>query len=267
MPPLKAPTLMGYDTAIQANQSMSNAFKQLSDTSQNYLNYSENQKQNAFNNQHQTDVLNETKNQNENRNQQWLADYTARQNDSETKNNQWQQDYLLRKDNNEFDQNYKTNVFNHTVAQDGMTNYFKQKQLDKPDYATFNSTDAKGNPTLSLIDKNNGKVVNTNTPVYNESKKLAPEQALYYQDKAYEIKQKALSDMEKQLTSSVPYSKMLEGDQMKAIAYLRQNGKMPDIAYDKSWLGKGYYFNPPMSEGVKQEKLKQLEEQMKYLQD
>lgn len=251
MPQVKAPTLMGYDTAIQANQSMSNAFKQLSDTSQNYLNYSENKKQNAFNNQHQTDVLNETKNQNENRNQQWLADYTARQNDSETKNNQWQQDYLLRKDNNEFDQNYKTKMLDHTISQDGFSNYFKQAQLDKPDYTTVDTVVA-GVPTLALVDKNSGKVTNTNTPLYKAPKELAPEQALYYQDKAYEMKQKALSDMEKQLYADPSFSKMSNDDQVKATAYLRQNGKMPSIAHDGGWLGKGYYFNQPMSEGVSQ---------------
>ena len=44
MPRYEVPKFMGYGDAIQANQTMSSAFKDLSNTSQNFLNYSENQK-------------------------------------------------------------------------------------------------------------------------------------------------------------------------------------------------------------------------------
>lgn len=58
MPRYEVPKFMGYGDAIQANQTMSSAFKDLSNTSQNFLNYSENQKQNAFDQKYKTDSLN-----------------------------------------------------------------------------------------------------------------------------------------------------------------------------------------------------------------
>lgn len=263
MPRYEVPKFMGYGDAIQANQTMSSAFKDLSNTSQNFLNYSENQKQNAFDNQHKTDVLNETKNQNDLTNQHWFADYTAKQNDSETKNNQWQQDYQLRKDANTWDQDYKTKTFNHTVSQDNINNGFKQQQLNKPDYATFNGVDANGNPTLNMVDKNTGKVVNTGQQVYNENKKLAPEQSLYYLDKANEMKQKSIEGLQKSLLTNPGYIGLSnEQDKMDAVNYVNNYGKIPEFKYTPGKLWGGTY-SMPMSEAVKQEKQKELDKNMK----
>lgn len=48
-----------------------------------------------------------------------------------------------------------------------------------------------------MIDKNTGKVVNTGQQVYNENKKLAPEQSLYYLDRSNEMKQKNIDAIQK----------------------------------------------------------------------
>lgn len=262
MPQPQVPKLADYGTALQANQSMMDGFNKLGSISQNYLNYDAQQKQNAFSNQHQTDVLNETKNQNKiaNKNADRSFEYTKGRDD--VKDGQWYADYTERQNSTAFDQNYKTNVFNHTVEQDNISNGLRRDQLNKPDYATFNSVDANGNPTLSMINKNNGSVINTGQQVYNEAKKLAPEQSMYYIDRANEMKQKQSTEMEKQLTSSPSYIGLSEKDQNSAINYLRQNGKMPNIGYSNSWggggsglTGKGYYFNgTPMSEAVQKER-------------
>lgn len=50
---------------------------------------------------------------------------------------------MKQKDNNLFDQGYKSKVFAHTVKQDNINNGFKQQQLNKPDYATFNGVDTQ----------------------------------------------------------------------------------------------------------------------------
>jgi hypothetical protein len=51
---LEVPKLIDYTAAINANQSMSNAFKQLGDTSQSYLDFSEQKKQNIFDQKEQS---------------------------------------------------------------------------------------------------------------------------------------------------------------------------------------------------------------------
>jgi hypothetical protein len=58
---IEPPKLMDYSAAIQANQSMSNAFKQLGDTSQDYLDFSEKKKQNEISNQFNIDKAIEAK--------------------------------------------------------------------------------------------------------------------------------------------------------------------------------------------------------------
>lgn len=267
---LVAPKLMGFGDAIQANQSMTDSFNKLGDIFQNFLNYSENQKQNAFDNQYKTDTFNETKNQNAivNKNNDRAFNYEVGR--DLIKDNQWQQNFNETVNNNKFDQNYKTNMFNHNVNQDNINNGYKADEMKlkwsnalKPDYTTFNGVDASGNPTLSMIDKNTGKVVNTGQQVYNESKKLAPEQSLYYLDRVNEMKQKQLTELEKTFRESNEFSNLNEQDQLKAIDTIRATGKLPQISYDNSWLGKGYYL--PMSEAVKQNKQKQLEQDMKAL--
>ena len=70
-------------------------------------------------------------------------------------------------------------------------------------------------------------------------------------------------ELEKIFRESNEFSNLEKEDQMKAIDYLRTNGKLPQISYDNSWGGKDYYL--PMSEAVKQDKQKQLEQDMKAL--
>lgn len=273
MPPVKAPTLMGYDSAIQANQSMSNAFKQLGDTSQNFLNYSEAQKQNAFDNQYKTDTLNETKSQNAIGNNHWQQNFDYTKGQDDIKNGQWKQtfDHTVNQDNIKNNQWQQT--FDETKNQNAFDRGYKNSVLNKPDYATFNGVDANGNPTLNLFNKNNGQVVNTGQQVYNESKKLAPEQSLYYQDKAMEMRQKSLDDMEKTLTKSAPFVGLSEGDQNNALNYLRTTGKMPTIGYSNTWggggnnfNGKGYYFKgTSMSDVMSKEQQKVLQDQLDKL--
>ena len=234
MPRYDVPRLADYSAAIQANNSMVDSFGKLGSISQNYLNYDQQNKQNAFDQNYKTNVFNETVN------------------------------------NNKFDQNYKTNMFNHNVNQDNINNGYKADEMKlkwsnalKPEYATFNGVDAEGNPTLNMIDKNTGSVINTGQKVYNESKKLTPEQSLYYLDRVNEMKQKQLAELEKTFRESNEFSNLEKEDQMKAIDYLRTNGKLPQISYDNSWLGKGYYL--PMSEAVKQEAINQNNENKKTL--
>lgn len=264
------PRLADYSAAIQANNSMIDSFGKLGSISQNYLNYDLQNKQNAFDNQYKTDTFNETKNQNAivNKNNDRAFNYEVGR--DLIKDNQWQQNFNETVNNNKFDQNYKTNMFNHNVNQDNINNGYKADEMKlkwsnalKPDYATFNGVDANGNPTLSMIDKNTGKVFNTGQQVYNEPKQLTPEQSLYYMDRANEMKQKQLTELEKTFRESNEFSNLEKEDQMKAIDYLRANGKLPQISYDNSWFGKGYYL--PMSEAVKQDKQKQLEQDMKAL--
>lgn len=247
---VQAPKLMGFGDAIQANQSMSDSFNKLGSISQNFLNYSENQKQNAFDNQYKTDTLNETKNQNviANKNADRTFYYGVKRDG--IKDNQWQQTFNETKNNNSFANAFKNKIFDYQVGQDKISNGFKQQQLNKPDYATFNGVDTQGNPTLSMIDKNTGKVVNTGQQVYSEPKQLAPEQSLYYLDRANEMKQKTLDTLEKNFRATNEFNNLNEQDQLKAIDYIRANGKLPQVSYEKGWGGKGYYL--PMSEAEKQ---------------
>lgn len=262
MPRYEVPKFMGYGDAIQATQGMSSAFKDLSNTSQNFLNYSENQKQNAFDNQYKTDSFGlekdkftETKNQNKIANDNADRTFNYDVTRDGVKDGQWQKDYNLRFDGQTFDQNYKNKVFDHTVSQDGISNFFKQQQLNKPDYATFNGVDAQGNPTLNMINKNNGSVINTGQQVYNEAKKLAPEQSLYYLDRANEMKQKNNDALQKSLLTHPAYSKLGEEDKIRAYDYVIQNGKLPEFNYDSGVPFVPYTggYSLKMSEAVKQE--------------
>lgn len=250
---VQAPKLMGFGDAIQANQSMTDSFNKLGNISQNFLNYLENQKQNAFDNQYKTDTFNETKNQNKITNANTDRTFKYGVTRDGIKDNQWQKNYELNKDSVVFDQNYKTNMFNHAVSQDGISNYFKEQQLNKPDYATFNGVDTQGNPTLSMIDKNTGKVVNTGQQVYNENKKLAPEQSLYYLDRSNEMKQKNIDAIQKSLINHPAYENLSEEDKIKAFDYVNTNGKLPQFKYsDGGWFGAEKY-TMPMSDAIQEE--------------
>lgn len=259
------PKLADYSGAIQANQSMMGAFNNIGNQSQDYLKMEEQKKNNDWNRAFETQKFDETKNQNAiaNKNADRTFDYGVTRDG--VKDGQWQQDFGLKKDSVVFDQNYKNKVFDHTVSQDNVKNGQWQQAFNKPEYATFNGVDAQGNPTLNMVDKNTGKVVNTGQQVYNESKKLAPEQSLYYLDRANEMKQKNLDAVQKSLTTHPAYSNLSEEDKVKAYDYVATNGKLPEFKYsDGGWFGSGKY-TIPMNEAVKQEKQKELEKNMKAL--
>lgn len=259
------PKLADYSGAIQANQSMANAFSNLGNQSQDYLKMKEQKKNNEWNRAFDTQKFDETKKQNEIANINTDRTFNYGVTRDGVKDNQWQQGYDLNKDSVVFDQNYKNKTFDHNVSQDNIKNSQWQQAFNKPEYATFNGVDTQGNPTLNMVDKNTGKVVNTGQQVYNESKKLAPEQSLYYQDRANEMKQKNLDAVQKSLTTHPAYSTLSEEDKVKAYDYVATNGKLPEFKYsDGGWFG-GEKYTIPMSEAVKQEKQKELDKNMKAL--
>lgn len=265
MPRYDVPKLAGFGEAIQANNSMANAFSSLGNQSQDYLKMEEQKKQNEWNRAFEGDKFAETKNQNSIANQNTDRAFNYGITRDGVKDGQWQQNYNLTKEGQTFDQGYKNKVFDHTVSQDNIKNGQWSQAFNKPDYATFNGVDAQGNPTLNMIDKNSGKVVNTGTQVYNESKKLAPEQSLYFLDRANEMKQKNLDAVQKNLSTHPAWSTLSEEDKVKAYDYVNTNGKLPDFQYsDGGWFG-GSKYTIPMSDAVKQQKQKELETSMKAL--
>lgn len=269
---IDTPKLTNIGDAIQANQSMMSAFSSLGNQSQDYLKMEEQKKSNEWNRAFDTQKFDETKNQNAiaNKNADRTFDYGVTRDG--VKDGQWNQDFGLKKDSIVFDQNYKNKTFDHNVSQDNIKNNQWNQAFantvanqNKPDYATFNGVDAQGNPTLNMLDKNSGKVVNTGTQVYNEAKRLPPEQALYYQDRANEMKQKNLDSVQKSLTTHPAYSTLSEEDKVKAYDYVVTNGKLPEFKYsDGGWFG-GEKYTIPMSDAVKQEKQKELDKNMKAL--
>ena len=299
---VEVPKFADYSGVIQANQAMSNAFKQLGDTSQDYLNYSEQKSQNIADNQHKANIFEETKkanqlnadkftneinNENAKKQANALTFQTLYPEQSQKFNSQFSGDLSNGMKMSDILGNvdlgtYNTNrQFEYTKDSDtqkrlydigrdevkdkqwGQEFGFRQGQANKPDYQKFEGVDAQGNPTLYYFDKNTGKVINTGQQVYQAAKELSPEQKLYYMDRSNEMQQKTLAATKKAFMESPAYSKMNEQDQLKAIEYIDTNGKAPQISFDGSWNGKGYYM--PMSDAVKQEKQKQLEQDMKTL--
>lgn len=265
MPRYDVPKLADYSGAIQANNSMANAFSSLGNQSQDYLKLEEQKNQNAWNRAFEKDKFTETKNQNSIANQNTDRAFNYGVTRDGVKDNQWSQTFAETKNQNAFDQGYKNKVFDHTVSQDNIKNNQWSQAFAKPDYSTFNGVDAQGNPTLNLIDKNTGKVTNTGQQVFNETKKLAPEQSAYYVDRAAEMKQKNLDALQKSLTLHPAYSTLDEADKVKAYEYVNANGKLPEFQYsDGGYFGKEKYIIP-MSEAVKQQKQQELEKSMKAL--
>lgn len=259
----EVPQLKGFEGAIQANNSMINSFSSLGNQAQDYLKLEEQKKTNAWNKAFETQKFDHQKNQDAITNANADRTFNYGGGRDSVKDNQWQQTFDETVNNNKFDQNYKTNMFNHNVNQDNINNGFKKDEMNvrwhnalKPEYATFNGVDAEGNPTLNMIDKNTGSVINTGQKVYNESKKLTPEQSLYYLDRTNEMKQKQLTDLEKTFRESNEFSNLNEADQLKAIDTLRTTGKIPQVSYESGVFGKGYYL--PQN-GSKQIDLKALE--------
>lgn len=267
MPRYDVPKLADYSGAIQANQSMANAFSSLGNQSQDYLKLEEQKNQNAWNRAFEKDKFTETKNQNSIANQNTDRAFNYGVTRDGVKDAQRQQDFNETKNQNSFANAFKNKTFDYQAGQDSISNGFKQQQLNKPDYATFNGVDAQGNQTLNMVDKNTGNVVNTGQQIYNESKKLAPEQSMYYQDRASEMKQKNIDALQKSLTLHPAYSDLGEADKAKAYEYVNTNGKLPEFSFDKGiplvpFTG-GYSL--PMSDAVKQQKQQELEKSMKAL--
>ena len=250
------PQLKGFEGAIQANSSMVDAFKGLGNQAQDYLKLEEQKRNNEWNKAFEQNKFDYSATRDAIKDNQFekTFDYGVKRDD--IKDSQWQQTFDESKNNNAFDRTYKTNSFNHTVNQDNIKNNQWSKAFEntvanqnKPDYTTFNGVDVNGKPTLNLIDKNTGKVVNTGQQVYNEPKQLAPEQSLYYLDRANEMKQKQLLELEKIFRESNEFSNLNEQDQIKAIDKLRTTGALPKLSYEKGMFGKGYYL-PQDSEQV-----------------
>lgn len=248
MPRYDVPKLADYSGAIQANNSFTNAFSSLGNQAQDYLKLEEQKKNNEWNKAFEQKKFDYGATRDTVKDNQFdkTFDYGVKRDD--IKDNQWQQTFNETKDNNAFDRTYKTNTFNHNVNQDNIKNSQWSQAFantvanqNKPEYATFNGVDVNGNPTLSMIDKNTGKVVNTGQQVYKEPKQLAPEQSLYYIDRANEMKQKQLADLEKNFRATNEFSNLSEQDQLKSIDYIRANGKLPQVSYEKGMFGKGYY--------------------------
>ena len=268
----QVPKFVDYSGAIQANQSMMDGLSKLGSISQDYAKMEEQKKQNVFDNQYKTDVFAETKNQNTIANNNADRGFyygVGRDNLSDIKaDKEWT--YKVGRD--AVDDTWKTKVFDYGVTRDGVTdNHWnmdyrnKVANQNKPDFTSFNSIDAQGNPTLSLLDKNTGRVTNTGQQVYQAPKEISPEQKMYYMDKSEELKNKTLGSIKKSFMENPAYSKLSPDDQLKAIYEIETTGKAPQIAYtDGGYTGFEKYYLP-MSEAVKQEKQKQLEQDMKTL--
>ena len=54
-----------------------------------------------------------------------------------------------------------------------------------------------------------------------------------------------------QLQDMEAYQGMNENDQLIAQKYIKDNGKLPDFAYDNSMFGKGYHIAKPKIDGSK----------------
>ena len=226
------PKLADYSGAIQANQSMANAFSNLGNQSQDYLKMEEQKKNNEWNKAFDTQKFDETKKQNEIANINTDRTFNYGVTRDGVKDNQWQQGYDLNKDSVVFDQNYKNKTFDHNVSQDNIKNSQWQQAFNKPDYATFNGVDTQGNPTLSMINKNNGNVVNTGAVVYREPKEMSPYQAENIQlrkdmqnSKIVETNKKAVDD----LSALDNWSGLTPELQLKAIEYYNKTGIKPQI--------------------------------------
>lgn len=260
---VEVPKFADYSGVIQANQAMSNAFKQLGDTSQDYLDFSEKKKQNVIDNQYKQDVFNETKNQNDFSNQFRTNEFDYTKTRDNVKDGQYNQQFEYKQGRDLIDDGYKNKVFDYGVKRDGVKDSqwgqefnFRQGQANKPDYQKFEGLDAQGNPTLSYFDKNTGKVINTGQQVYQAPKEISPEQKMYYMDKSTELKQKNIDAVQKSLLEHPAYSSLSEQDKLNAVNYINQNGKIPEFSFDKGipfipWTG-GYYM--PMSEAVQEVK-------------
>lgn len=267
MPKFDVPKLADYSGAIQANQSFQNAFRNLGQQSQDFLNYEENKKQNEWNKVFKKQDFNYTKDK-DNRS------FEYEQNRDTVKDNQWQQGHNLQKDSLAFDQNYKTNVFNHNVNQDNINNGYKADEMKyrwanafKPEYTTFNGVDEQGNATISLLDKNNGKIVNTGQKVYQSPRQLDPAQVDYYNMRNQEIADKRIAENEKNFRSTLGFDKLSEDEQLRAIQQLRETGQAPKISFDKGipfipFTG-GYYL--PQKTNTNKVDLKALEDAINKL--
>lgn len=232
MPKYDVPKLAGFGEAIQANNSMANAFSSLGNQSQDYLKMEEQKKQNEWNRAFEGDKFAETKNQNSIANQNTDRAFNYGVTRDGVKDGQWQQNFNLTKDGQAFDQGYKNKVFDHTVSQDNIKNGQWAQAFNKPDYTTFNGVDAQGNPTLNLVNKNDGSVKNTGSVVYREPKEMSPYQAENIQlrkdmqtAKVVESNKKAVDD----LSTLDNWNGLTPELQLKAVEYYNKTGMKPQI--------------------------------------
>jgi len=277
------PKLMDYSAAIQANQSMSNAFKQLGNTSQDYMDYAEKKKQNGIANQYKQDVFAETKNQNKFSNQfkqnefdygktrdtvkdgQWGQTFNHNVSQDNIKNDQWKQSFARIQNRDAIGDDQWQMNYDYRKNNDNRNYNHKVNQSNKPSYSTFDGVDANGNPVLNLIDKNTGKVTNTGQQVYQKPKQVSDEQRDYYSERTNDLIEKRSANLIKSFRDSPAYTKLSEQDKIKAERYVRTNGTIPEIKYsDGGYLGAESY-SMPMSDAIMKEKQKKLEQDMKTL--
>ena len=142
-----------------------------------------------------------------------------------------------------FNQNQANNQrnFDYRQNRDNVKDNQWEQVFNKPSYNTFTTTDSEGKPVLSIFDKTNGTIKNTNAPVYQAPKVMSPEQKSYYDAKTEDLKLKQNERVMKMLFENEAYNELNEKDQLSAQEYVRQNGAVPTFAYDDGWFGKGYY--------------------------
>lgn len=271
------PQFKGYEGAIQANQSMMNAFKNVGDQSQDYLKMEEQKKNNAWNQSFETDKFAEARRQNEisNNNTKRTFDNTDRAFNYGV--DQDKQSYAFK--NKEFDyragqdtqnNNYRDKVFNHSVNQDGIrNNQWTQSHnntvanQNKPSYQMLETADEQGNPTYTRYNPKTGESFATALTPYVKPKEMSPyqEDSIMLRKEMQEEKLRAAA--EKKLVGSLEFSKLKEDDQIRAIQMLNETGKAPNIVNDTSFLGKGYHIGSSKEDLAK--KQKQLEADKKAL--
>lgn len=270
------PKLMDYSAAIQANQSMSNAFKQLGNTSQDYMDYAEKKKQNGIDNQYKQDVFAETKNQNKFSNQfkqnefdygktrdtvkdgQWGQTFNHNVSQDNIKNDQWKQSFARIQNRDKIGDDQWQMNYDYRKSNDDRNYNYKVNQSNKPNYTQYTTTDANGKPVLGFYDKTTGTTVNTNQPVYQTPKTMSDEQRIYYTERANDLKNKQLENMMKNFRDSPSYTKLSDEQKIKAEEYVRTNGTIPKINYsDGGWFGAESY---SMGEAVEKQKKNKLKD-------
>jgi hypothetical protein len=289
------PKLMDYSAAIQANQSMSNAFKQLGNTSQDYMDYAEKKKQNGIDNTLNDAKFKETQTINQfNMNdveRKYKADTKEKESKLTANANAFKSLYPeqsakmslqfgdipsvenANKMNNVFGHmdisNFdKNREFNYGKSQDEINNKLKREELNirrktankanKPSYQMVQTVGADGKPTWVRYNKNTNEVIPTNMSVYQTPKTMSDEQRIYYTERANDLKNKQLENMMKNFQNSAGYQNLSDKQKIKAEDYVRTNRTIPKINYsDGGWFGAESY---SMGEAVEKQKKNKLKD-------